>query len=973
VNPPSRSSTLPTGPEPSGEPVFVGRSVERTAIEEAWLQARAGRRQALFLGGEPGAGKSRILREVAREVRRLGGVTLSGQCVMDLGLPYQPFDDPAVQLRSCLANRAGMETGEDLDGRIEDVTTRLGVLAGDERALVSTGPDVDERRALYGAFVTAIQSAAADAPVLLVLDDLHWAGTTALQLLTFLVERSTDLPLLILGAHRTTLPDRSAELVEQVARLYRLEGVRRLDLAPLDTEQIVEYLVRQGSVPRPRAGRAAVLLRDRTGGNPFYLRELWGHLARAGGVAALTGEQLTTPHAIADALAVRILGLGERQRSLLSLTAVLGERVSERELGSLVDDVDDLAAIDDLVGAGLLEGEPGRRGDYRFVHALVRQAVLDSLPVGERARSHERIALMLERRGEPVHRLAHHFAGAALLGHAPQAVDYLIKAAEQADRSLAHAEAAVLFEQAALLCDASADRDACWLRAARSHHLACDFERAAGLCDQVVRHGDPSVQPEAAIALEEYSWHTAGPGRGPANVQILGEVLTRADLEADSPLRTRLLAGMARAMALSGEQDEAEQLVSGSIAAARASGDEALLGSALAASMQVGLRPRFNDGKLERAGELTRLALRIGQWPYLGPASYHRSVICYQNGDSRGMSDARRDLERTAAAAGQRYWSYMAGCAAYAEAFVRGDFELADQLCDSAAELGGSFSGGASEGLYGVQSFMVRRETGQVQRVRSLITGTEDYAGHWLPALLALYTELELWDPARRLLGHLLTTDLQVDEQSALWPAAVGFVAEAALALKDQEAARAVLPMMEEYAGLNLVMGPFAAVFGAADRYLGSLHSLLGDSTAAGDRFAGAAALDDSTGATLHRGYTLAAWARHADVTRDPATAIRLRDEARCLADPHRTPRLWACLQDEAGRKSRPASVAGLSERELEVLRLVGSARSNREIAQALTISEHTAANHVRNIMVKIGCTNRTQAAMYASTHGLLD
>ncbi|MFB9318269.1 ATP-binding protein [Cryptosporangium minutisporangium] len=773
-------------------------------------------------------------------------------------------------------------------------------------------------------------------------------------MLDYVIEHSESLPLVVLGAHRTTMPDRSQALVDLIAGQYRLDGVRRLDLAPLDTESIADYLVATSGVPVPRAMRTAVLLRDRTGGNPFYLREL---CREAGAVEA------RAPQAVTDALGQRIRGLSAQQRTTLTVAAVLGEEVDASEVVPLVRGADGLPALDDLVDAGLLDVARDRTEVYRFVHELVRQAALDALPSLERAEHHERAALLLEARGAPVRRLAHHFAGASLLGHGDAAVRYLAEAADIADRCLAHAEAAGLFEQAAAHSTDAPRRDALLARAAHSHLLACEFAEARDLYRRLTDAGDPERRLVATMLFEEVAWYTAD--SGPAVLALLRRAIADAQVDEAHPQYVAALASLARATSQSGAADAAEALAAQAITAARAAGDPVRLGTALAASVQIGNHPTVNDVKQARAEELADVAAQTGQWLLLGPSAYHRCTLAYQRGDAGELAAARVDVERTAVAAGHRYWSHIAGCAAYGVAVIEARFDDAIRLTEDLLALSGTFTGSEADGLYGVQSFVVRRETGGVEPARAFVTGRESWEEHWPPALLALYVELGLDDAARRMLTHLRNMSAE-HRDSARRPATLAFVAEAALALQDPDAAAWVRPLLADYAGLNLLMGPFAAVFGAADRYLGALESLLGKESA-GRRFEAALDLDDRTGSVLHRAYTLAAWSAHARSRGDGALAVRLHREAAALADQHGMVRLRSRLAQRVGRP------AGLTRREQEVLRLVGTGCSNREIARALTLSEHTAANHVRNIMTKTGCGNRTQVAMFASAHGLLD
>ena len=255
----------------TAHPVFVGRVRELAILEQVWTQAAAGARQVVFVGGDPGGGKSRLLAEMATMLHERGAAVLFGGCIEEFAPPYQPFVQPIDALlpdlqsgRLPLVGAHGRDAGQLLD--------RLTTLSGQRPT--RAGP-VEHRRPLYDAAVDALRSAAAQRPLVLVLEDLHWAGSTALQLLRYLVEQTADARILLLASHRTTAPDRSRPLANAMAPMYRLDGVRRLDLAGLDTEDISDYLIREGGVSSSRAPGYAAVLRDQTGGNPFFLREVW--------------------------------------------------------------------------------------------------------------------------------------------------------------------------------------------------------------------------------------------------------------------------------------------------------------------------------------------------------------------------------------------------------------------------------------------------------------------------------------------------------------------------------------------------------------------------------------------------------------------------------------------------------------------------------------------------------------------------
>jgi DNA-binding NarL/FixJ family response regulator len=211
------------------------------------------------------------------------------------------------------------------------------------------------------------------------------------------------------------------------------------------------------------------------------------------------------------------------------------------------------------------------------------------------------------------------------------------------------------------------------------------------------------------------------------------------------------------------------------------------------------------------------------------------------------------------------------------------------------------------------------------------------------------------------------------------------FLVEAALALGDVSAARRLRPLLAPYSGKQLIAGQFVAVFGPADTYLAALDSLLGDRDSADRLFAAALAQATSFGALVHRASTLTAWAAHlsaAAVAGDADARTRMtemRAEARRMAASTGQERVLRLLDrldaapgagaGERGGQDGP-DAAGLTPREIAVLRLLAAGSSNREIASRLKIAENTAANHVRSILLKTGAANRTQAATLAVTRG---
>lgn len=944
----------------------MGRRTELVQLEQAWTAVTGGARQVIFLGGEPGAGKSRLLSEVCRVLDRRGATVLLGSCVADFGPPYQPFVDPIDHLLS-----GSLELTPPCRERLARLAGRLPVPDG----IAATLPEPEYRRDLYEAAVDAVRVLAGRGPLVLALEDVHWAGAAALQLLVHLVEGAAECPLLVLATHRTTEPDRSTALVTTIAHLYRLDGVRRLDLPGLATEDIAEYLLQEGRLPAHRARVAAALLQDQTGGNPFLLRELWRDLAARGAAADNAGmiRAAQAPPSVRDSVQGRLARMEPPERQTVEIAAVIGEEVDLATVLAVSAWGEDstLAALDAAAAFGLLEPAGPSGTSFRFVHALTRQAVLDLMPATGRARQHARIATIVES-SFPVserrtQRLAYHYAQAQALGHTAAAVRHLTDAAQSAARGLAHEDAATWYEQAAALVDEPVPRNDLLSRAARCHLLAGDFARARGLYEEVAATADPPRRLAAGIGYEAASWRPGRPGH--RAVELLTEAMRGIDHDPADPLYVRALAALGRGLAFTGDASQAAVLGRAAVDHARALGDPTLLAHALQASLWNGLRPDDAPDKLARATELSRLAELTGDLGQLGPAAYYRAVISYLQGEPAGLVEAHRDLVRVARSTGETFFDYMAGCVRYARQFMVGDLAEADRTCAALLEMGAGFGSDDTEGASSVQTFMIRRETGAVEQVRPLISGAESPQTHWAPGLLALYTELGLDAPAARLLHWLLDDRVDRYRDSAQWPCVLVFLVEAALRVGDRPALAALRPMLADYAGANLVAGQFVAVFGSADRYLGRTDAMLGR-PGAEDALQAAVAMDHLMGATLHEAESLAALAVYLrGAGGDRRRVDDLTAQARRLGDPRGLTRVLRMLERPRGGG---VEESGLTGREQEVLRLISDGLANREISARLVISENTVANHVRSILLKTGAGNRTQAAMYASAHGLL-
>ncbi len=951
-------------------------------LETVWAAVEDDRRQVVFVGGEPGVGKTRLVAEMAAALREHGATVLSGACREEFNTPYRPF----VAIVEQALEQTPPEVLGDITPQAAAPLLRLTAAAlrhWPSAAGLESG-DGDSRAIVFDAVLRVLLASAEQRPTVLVLEDLHWAPEPTLAMLSHLVESTAGERLLVLATRRTTAPDRTDAVSFALADLHRLDGVARIDLVGLTTEDVVEYLVREAGVPLGAARAAAPVLRDHTGGNPYFLQEYWHDLASRGGLAALRSGTAQAPASVQDALARRLAAFDLAHTRVLELAAVAGDAVDP----SLLIQACDLGAaavlegIDLAVGVGLLVANADvGSGGYRFVHSLARQAALDQMSATDLAETHARVAQALEARlGEDdpglMAQLAHHYVQARVLGHGAKAVHYLVLAAEQAVRSIAHSEAATLYERAAQLHVVEGQSRVELLSAAALCHVhAGHFPTARHIYEDLSRDANPRVRLLAAIGHEDASWRPSENGQ--RSLAMLSEARRAAALPDDDPLNIRALASMGRAASFTGDRRRAGELGEEALRLARASGDDGLTAHALGATLWQGLTPELAPALLARALELHEIGSRLGDDEHLGPAAFHRGALAYMVGNEPAWSSAQSDLIEIALSRGQPFFRYVSGCSRYSHRYAVGDYAGAEHIVAWLDDQFGHEFDGATEGSWGVQQFMLQRVTGGLERVRALVTGDESFHDHWLPGLLALYTELEMLEPAARVLTHLRDR-LDDYRAGAQWAGVLAFTTEAAAKLEDTVAAAVLRPLLAEYGGTNLMAGANAAVFGSADRYLAQLDSVLGAPSA--DRhFECALEMDRRMGAVTHQVETLAAWSWHRARLDDRSdgkpspSATRLGEEARALARHIGHRRVLRDLDaDPAPQPEHARLPNGLTEREVDVLRLVADGLSNREIGERLFITANTSANHVRSILMKTGASNRTKAAVFATEHGLL-
>jgi len=979
----ARSVPLP-GPLrlPSSLP-FVGRWDQLAALASAQSEAAAGARRVVLVGGEAGSGKSRIVREFARAAYDDGAAVLHGACDPVVRTPYGPFVEaldhlvryaPPDRLRAVIGPAAG-----ELTRLIPDLPARIGALPVPMEADQDT-----ERYRLYSAVSDLLSGVSGVRPVVLVLEDGHWADTPSLLLLRH-VARSVDARLLVVATFRDTEAEVPADLSETLVDLRRSDGVVRIRVGGLTEADVLDFVGRASGAHVDQAARElAEEIARLTQGNAFLVCELWQSLVETGSVGTEDGllrllrplDEIATPASVRELASQRLHRLDDATTELLEAGAVAGSDFTLATIRSVTGQADGelLGAIERARASGMIEELPGRTLDYRFTHELVRRAVYDRLPAHRRAALHLRIGEALEAAGTGrASDLAHHFSAAMPLAGSERAVEYNLRAADAAAASLAFDEAAEHLRSALDLgvvddrqrAEALLELGNAYLRAGAAPDAMAAYRQVA---DAARRDSDGNLLARAAIGFEAASWRPRT--MEDIAIELLEEALDLLP-EEDSQGRVEVLASLVRPLGIGDQLERSRETLAEAVAAARRLGDPTTLARTL-------VQAHFTRGGvpatdiLDMLAEAQALAAEVGEVEVDAQARLWRCIILVASG---GLEQARGELVSQGAAAHrarQPFINYINEYLGSTLALSTGHLEAAAAAAERANEWGRHLRGGDVSVNYGIQMFGVRREQGRLAEVAPVIrvlAGTGAVGGPWRAGMAAILAELGMADDALDMLARIRAEGFESAAAGTRLTSMV-YAADAAAAVGDGRMALLLYAELAALAGTNLVIGQAVTCYGAADRHLGMLAMTSGDMDLAAEHLSAAVRLNREMGAATWLAHALYQHGRVLSRLDDPAATAALA-EAEGLAEAIGMPSLLARIRSAGMPRSERPLPDGLSPREVEILRLVAGGLSNREIGTRLSISEHTAANHVRSILRKTGCGNRTQAASYAYRQGL--
>jgi AAA ATPase domain len=868
---------------------LVGRDRELDDLRSAMTQAAAGAGRLVLIGGEPGIGKSRLADEIAGHAREAGHTVLWGRGWEDAGAPpYWPW----VQvLRSYIRGADLDAVRQQLSSGGPDVAQMLPELSDlivELEARPATESDTARFR-LFDSTATFLRNAAAERPILAVIDDLQAADTPSILFLRFLASQLKDMRLLVIGTYRDVALTPDHPLTTALVELTREPATRLLTLPGLDLASLSDFIgAETGVTPDPRA--VAAVWRE-TKGNPLFVREAVRLLSAEGrldAVAEMPSLRIEVPAGVRDVIARRIGHLTEPGTQVLTLGAMLGPEFSVDLLRAVDEEGSESIrdAIDDAVAAGLLSGVTGSPDRFRFSHDLVRETLYDNLSPGRRARLHLRIADVMDElyAAEPephLGELAFHYYEAASSDPsvATKAIDYAARAGRRASFALAYEEAARHYRLALALLDPldeASDERRTEILLSLGDVLARAGDRAARetflqAAELARRSGSPRLLARAALGIGgRLVW--ARPGNDTELIPALQDALVLLG-GGDDRLRARLLARLACALRSAPEQrDQSAALSRQAVEIARALDDPSTLSYCLSAQYWATWWPENIPDRLPLAEEMVEAARAAGDAERMVDAQLMLFIAYTEIGR---MTDARRKLKDVIRTAGDvrglTPWQLWLGLAPVSEvALIDGDYAQASELLEREAAYGFPTTTTRDDiSAWRMQAFLLAREQGTLAGVEGEVRASVDEFP-WYPchraALTLLLVDLGREDEARAVFADLARHEFGALYRDNEWLLGIAMASEACALLDAAEDAAVLYDQLAPFSGLHAI-GHAEGSVGATDRYLGLLAATLGRTDDAIGHLEAGIALNKQMGSPP--------WTAHTQV--DLARTLRMR------------------------------------------------------------------------------------------------
>ena len=853
---PSERPPLPAelAARPRGRCSFVGRAAERERIRAIWSAAASGERRLTFVLGEPGIGKSRLAAEFAAEAHADGGAVLSGRSFEESIVPYQPFVEA---LRQYVVDCDPIDLQAQLGGDPAPLVTLLPELATRISATAADGPDSagGERYRLFDAVAAFLSTISMSSPVLLVLDDLHWADPATLLLLKHIVLDPRPASLLILGLYRDNEVAASHPLTLLQADIEHDFRIDRVALGGLEDEAVASMLDEMIHWSPPDA--VAKDLRHDTEGNPFFLQEVI-HQLDATGVAAdrermaqghLVSAGPGVPSRVRDFVTRRMQRISAGALEALGVAAIVGTEFSLDVLGVVLALGDEalLDRLDEAVEASLVVEAPDRAGVYAFAHGLFQQALHEGHSTNRRAALHARVAEAIEtlHPDDPgtLSDLARHYALTAGR-YAEKVVRYGSAAGDRAFLGLAYEDAIDEYTRAldSLPLATSASeltRADLLVRLGESQTRVGDSAAAKRSFRAAAEH---CVDADSSAVLARAALGYGGTGRfggifDPYLVvdETLVSLLDRA-IDAcppgDEPIRIRLQGRLAQALYWSDDKERMHALSREALDAARRLGDRATLAYALHSRHVALWGPDHVAEMRSVAQEMLSLGTSLGDREIQLKAYTWLITDTLETDSIEAVDEHIAGYARLAEELKRPYLLGYVGSIHATRAHLEGRFEdmarlVSEQLTDST----GAYVVRAKQ-AYRWQMRLLDLDLGRIddELIDELADGAARFPRSIYSVMLALaFATLGRHDEASTELATLVEDGPAAIPRDCMWSATMAMLSRTVSKLGAVEHARPLYDLQIPFSDRNCLWGSGFMSFGPISRYLGMLATTFGE------------------------------------------------------------------------------------------------------------------------------------------------
>lgn len=831
-------------------PIFVGRDNQFAQLRQAWDETASDGLRVVLLAGEPGVGKTRLAAELAARVHGEGATVLAGRCDEDLGVPFQLFVQPLRHFVDHtpddeLENRLGRFRGE-LVRLVPELAERVPGLPPP----IQSDPET-ERYRVFDAVAAWLAEASTDHPVLLVLDDLHWAAKPNLLLLRHVLRSEGLGRMLVVGTYRDTELTHNHPLIELVADLRRGTAMGRVLLDGLSLDGVIAYI-------EEAAGRAldendvavARAIHAETQGNPFFVREVLRHLVETGALRRRDGrwdrlpvEELGIPEGVREVVGRRLTRLSETCNRVLRVAAVIGMEFELQVLHAAgdLDEESVLSALEEAVAARLVIESSTHALRYRFTHTLMRETVYGELSTARRVTLHRRVAEALEavhagRLDDHLSALAHHYSQAAMpIGATKKAVAFACQAGDRALVQLANHDAIKFYQQALDLFDITegeqdvGERLEILIRLGEAQRRAGDpahRETLIAACRLAKEQGNAEALARAALSNNRGMFSIIGA------VDEDRTAMLEAALDAQGPeettLRARLLANLGVEVVYGPDRDRRHHLSAEALAMARRLGEPRTLAHVLLARIVAIWGPDSVQERMAATEELLAVAAGLDDPVRVCLGYAHRFIAAMEAGEVAVADRCLDKAEQLADELGQPTLRWLAMILRANRVLSVGLIRESEHVAAQAFELGRSAGHPDAFLYYGIHSFNVRFERGNLSEIADDVIRIADTNPGVLSiraTVALLYSETDQLDKARTAFESVVD-ELGSVPREASWPRAVTQAALTCARLQDRRRAAVLLDLLTPYADQMICTGLSWA--GSFDHYAGILVAVLG-------------------------------------------------------------------------------------------------------------------------------------------------